>query len=265
MKSMEKLKATLRQALRDYGPASAALLALVGIWHLAVIGTGMKEFVLPTPVAVAKALVDPRQRWGLHLQVTTIEIMGAFALSAALGVALGAITVWNAWLERVIMPILVLFNTLPKIALAPLFVMWMGYGVVPNIVIAVTVAFFPVVIGTATGLARVEPELLELARVHRGSSWQVFRKLRFPTALPHIFAGLKVSASLAVVGAIVGEFVASDKGLGSVIIAAGVTLSTPVIFASLVLISGLGLALFALVAGLERLATPWEFRDTQKR
>jgi NitT/TauT family transport system permease protein len=255
----------LRGLIRAYGPAALALALLIVAWHWAVVLAGVKEFILPTPVAAFRALFDPAHNWGRNLLVTLYEIVGAFVISGVVGVLLGAAIVWNPWVERVMMPLLVLFNTLPKVALAPLFVIWMGFGVWPNIAIAVTVAFFPVVIGTATGLSLIEPELLDLARVLRGSRWRVFIKIRFPNALPHIFSGLKVSASLAVVGAIVGEFVASDRGLGSVIIAAGVTLSTPAIFAALLLISFLGLALFGLVALVERLVMPWEFRDTAGR
>jgi NitT/TauT family transport system permease protein len=171
------------------------------------------------------------------------------------------VVVWNSTLERTIMPILVLFNTLPKVALAPLFVIWLGYGVWPNIVIAVTIAFFPVVINTAAGLATVEPELLDLTRQLKASKWQVFRKIRFPSALPYIFAGLKLNATLSVIGAIVGEFVASEAGLGNLIMAGGVTLDTPSIFAALTLIAFLGLGLYGLVAAAERLLVPWEFRE----
>jgi NitT/TauT family transport system permease protein len=255
----------LRRLLRAYGPAAAALLVLTVIWHFAVVLGDVKEFILPTPVAALRALFDPAQNWWPNLVVTLYEIAGAFVVSGVLGIALGVAIVWHPLIERVMLPVLVLFNTLPKVALAPLFVIWMGYGVWPNIAIAVTVAFFPVVIGTATGLSLIEPELLDLAKVLRGNRWQVFVKIRFPNALPHIFSGLKVSASLAVVGAIVGEFVASDKGLGSVIMAAGVTMSTPPIFAALLLISFLGLGLFGLVAVAERLVMPWEFRGTATR
>ncbi|MCW5729474.1 MAG: ABC transporter permease [Alphaproteobacteria bacterium] len=262
---MRGLSDGLRLLLRRYGPASAALLLLLLLWHWAVVAWEVKEFILPTPLRAIAAFGDPSYHWGQHILVTTYEIVGAFVISAVLGVLLGVMIVWNPWVERTMLPLLVLFNTLPKVALAPLFVIWMGFGVWPNIVIAVTVAFFPVVISTAAGLSLIEPELLDLARVLRGGRLQVFAKIRFPNALPHIFSGLKVSASLAVVGAIVGEFVASDRGLGSLIIAAGVTLSTPAIFAALLLISFLGLALFGLVAIVERLVMPWEFRSQAGR
>jgi NitT/TauT family transport system permease protein len=125
----------------------------------------------------------------------------------------------------------------------------------------VTVAFFPMVINTAVGLRAVEPDLLALTQAMRATRWQVLRKIRFPNAIPYIFAGLKLNASMSVVGAIVGEFVASERGLGAVIMAAGVTLDTPAIFAALILISALGLAIYALVVAAERWLTPWERRE----
>jgi len=159
------------------------------------------------------------------------------------------------------MPVLVLFNTLPKIALAPLFVIWLGYGIWPNIVIGTTIAFFPMVVNTAVGLATADPEMLELVRSLKASRWQVFTKIRFPNAVPYIFTGLKLAATMSVIGAIVGEFVASERGLGALIITGGVTLETPSIFASLILISVLGLALYGVVVAAERVVAPWVFRE----
>ena len=248
--------------LRYYVPSAVTLVLLVVVWDVAVDLFGFKEFVLPKPAAAWNALLDPNYRWGENLAATFTAVAGAFVLSSVLGIGLAVLIVWNTLLERALMPLLVLFNTLPKVALAPLFVIWLGYGIVPNVVIATTVSFFPVVINTAAGLTAVDPDLLDLVRSLKASKWQVFRKIRFPNALPYIFAGLKLNATLAVIGAIVGEFVASDRGLGSLIIAGGVTLDTPAIFAALVLIALLGLVLYAAVAAAERLVIPWEFRGT---
>lgn len=249
--------------LQYYIPSALAIAAIILGWHLYVVIFEVRQFILPAPLAALEAMFDPRYRWGDNLMATLYAIAGAFALSSVLGIALAVITVWNSMLERTMMPLLVLFNTLPKVALAPLFVIWLGYGIWPNIVIAVTVSFFPVVINTAAGLANVDPDLLDLVRTLRARKWQVFLKIRFPNALPYIFAGLKLNATLAVIGAIVGEFVASEKGLGALIIAGGVTLDTPSIFAALTLISFLGLALYAAVVAAERVLTPWEFREAE--
>jgi NitT/TauT family transport system permease protein len=257
------MRATILAQLRYYLPSAIAIAVMVLIWHWSVVFFQLKEFILPTPGAALATLFDPNYRWGYNFSITLYAVAGGFTLSAVLGIALAVVVVWHPLLERTLMPLLVLFNTLPKVALAPLFVIWLGYGVWPNTVIAVTVAFFPVVINSAAGLAAVEPDLLDLVRALRGSKWQIFRKIRFPNALPYIFAGLKLNAVLAVVGAIVGEFVASDAGLGALIIAGGVTLDTPAIFAALSLIALLGLALYGAVVAAERLLMPWEFREAR--
>jgi len=248
------------QAVRYYVPSALVMLGLLLAWQLAVDFWQVKEYILPSPWAALQTLAKPNYQWTVNFLTTLYAVLGAFALSAVLGVALAVVIVWNGTLMRTIMPVLVLFNTLPKIALAPLFVVWLGYGVWPNIVIGTTIAFFPMVVNTAVGLATAEPEMLELVRSLRASRWQVFMKIRFPNALPYIFTGLKLNATMSVIGAIVGEFVASERGLGALIITGGVTLQTPSIFASLGLISVLGLVLYGIVVAVEQLVAPWAYR-----
>lgn len=242
-------------------PATVVILVLLVIWQLAVDLLHVKEYILPSPWSALKALDKPSHRWPANFMATLYSVLGAFVLSAILGVALAIVIVWNKFLMRTIMPVLVLFNTLPKIALAPLFILWLGYGIWPNIVIGTTIAFFPMVVNTAIGLASAEPEIIDLVRTLRATRWQVFTKIRFPNAVPYIFAGLKLNATMSVTGAIVGEFVASELGLGALIISAGVTLETQTIFASLMLISLLGLALYGLVVLAEHLVAPWGQRE----
>ena len=246
-----------------YLPSALAIAVLVAVWHFAVEWWEVKEYVLPAPGDALATLFDPKYRWLSNTLVTLYAVLGAFVISAVLGVVLGIVVIWHPLLERTVMPLLVLFNTLPKVALAPLFVLWLGYGIVPNMLIAVTVSFFPMVINTATGLSKVDRDLIDLVRALRGTRLQIFRKIRLPNAMPYIFAGLKLNATLSVIGAIVGEFVASEAGLGALIIIGGVTLDTPAIFASLCIISGLGLALYALVVAAERILVPWEEGEVQ--
>ena len=251
----------LKSAVAYYAPATVVILALLLIWQLAVDLLHVKEYILPSPWSALKALDKPSHRWPANFMATLYSVLGAFVLSAILGIALAIAIVWNRFLLRTIMPVLVLFNTLPKIALAPLFILWLGYGIWPNIVIGTTIAFFPMVVNTAIGLASAEPEIIDLVRTLRATRWQVFTKIRFPNAVPYIFAGLKLNATMSVTGAIVGEFVASELGLGALIISAGVTLETQTIFASLMLISLLGLALYGLVVLAEHLVAPWGQRE----
>jgi NitT/TauT family transport system permease protein len=244
-----------------YVPSALVMLGLVLAWELAVTLGGVKEYILPAPSAAFAAYWRPNYQWTANFLATFYATVGAFVLSALLGVALAVAIVWHDLLMRTMMPVLVLFNTLPKIALAPLFVIWLGYGIWPNIVIGTTIAFFPMVVNTAVGLATADPEMLELVRSLKASRWQVFTKIRFPNAVPYIFTGLKLAATMSVIGAIVGEFVASERGLGALIITGGVTLETASIFASLILISVLGLALYGVVVAAERVVAPWVFRE----
>jgi NitT/TauT family transport system permease protein len=164
---------------------------------------------------------------------------------------------WSETLARALTPFLVFVNTLPKVAIAPLFLMWMGYGILPNVLIGALIGFFPVVINTAVGLTQIEQDLIDLGRVFDAPKWKVFVKIRVPNAYPYILSALKITATAAVVGAIVGEFVASQRGLGYVIITTQSSMNTPVAFAALVWISVLGLVLFGFVAALSRLLVPW--------
>jgi len=251
----------LANACVYYLPSILVILGLLLFWQIAVSALGIKEYILPTPVAAIKALFNPNYQWTVNLLATLYAVLGAFVLSAVLGVLLAIVIVWNDLLLRTVMPVLILFNTLPKIALAPLFVVWMGYGIWPNIVIGTTIAFFPMVVNTAVGLASAEPEMLDLVRTLKAGKWQVLRKIRIPNAVPYIFVGLKLNATMSVIGALVGEFVASERGLGSLIITSGVTMETAPIFASLILISTLGLVLYGLVVVVEQIVAPWANRE----
>ena len=235
------------------------ILALL-VWHFGVVLFGVKEFILPTPIAAIQTLFQGKFRWPMNFMATFYEVVGGFLVSGLVGVILGVAVVWSEWLKRTILPFLVFLNSLPKIAVAPLFMIWFGYGIMPNILIVFLISFFPVVINTATGLVAVEEDLLDLVNYLHATKWQKMKKIQLPNSLPYIFSGLKIAATTAVTGAIVGEFVASDKGLGSIIISSQTTLATPVIFGSLILITLIGMALFGFVEMMERLLMPWEKR-----
>jgi NitT/TauT family transport system permease protein len=164
---------------------------------------------------------------------------------------------WSQWLRNLIMPFFIFVNSLPLIAIAPIILLWFGYGLMTNILIAFLVSFFPVIINTTTGLGDVDDDLIDLVRYLHATKWQVFLKIRIPNSLPYIFSGLKIASTMCVVGAIVGEFVASDRGLGYIVINSQFTMDTPPIFAALIVVSALGVALFGVVSLLERVAMPW--------
>jgi NitT/TauT family transport system permease protein len=238
-------------------PAIVLFVVLLGAWQLAVSVFEMREYILPSPLVVLRALGGNEIPWAGHLWITTLEIVGAFALAGVVGVALGIAIAWSPVLAKALVPFLVFVNTLPKVAVAPLFLLWLGYGVVPNMLIGALIGFFPVVINTAVGLSQVDEEMLDLGRVFNAPKWRVFAKIRIPNAYPYILSALKVTATAAVVGAIVGEFVASQKGLGYVIITTQGSMNTPVAFAALVWISVIGLAVYGAVVLAARWIAPW--------
>jgi NitT/TauT family transport system permease protein len=238
-------------------PAVVMFAATIVVWQLAVSVFDIREYLLPGPWTVVQAMLSGEIPWSRHIWVTGVEIFGAFALAAGAGIVLGVAIAWSSMISRALTPFLVFVNTLPKLAVAPLFLLWLGYGIFPNILIGALIGFFPVVINTAVGLTQIEADLLDLGRVFSAPKWKVFAKIRVPNALPYILSALKVTATAAVVGAIVGEFVASQRGLGYVIVTTQSSMATPMAFAALVWISILGLALYGLVAALAHVLAPW--------
>jgi NitT/TauT family transport system permease protein len=249
---------TKRYALiRQYWPTAALFLALLIAWQLAVDLGGIRPYLLPPPIDVWQSLWHGDVAWSQHLWTTTWEIVGAFLMAAVVGVALGVAIAWSTLLANALVPFLVFVNTLPKVAIAPLFLIWMGYGIFPNMLMGALIGFFPVVINTAVGLSQVEPDMLDLGRVFNAPKWKIFAKIRIPNALPYILSALKITATAAVVGAIVGEFVASQKGLGYIIVTTQSSMNTSVAFAALIWISVVGLLLYGAVVLLARLWAPW--------
>jgi NitT/TauT family transport system permease protein len=247
----------MRRALIAHAPSVLVFAAVLALWQIAASAFGIREYLLPGPLAVLRALSFSEIPWLTHLTVTTLEIVGAFVLAGGVGVALGIAVAWSPLLARTLVPFLVFVNTLPKVAVAPLFLLWLGYGIVPNMLIGALIGFFPVVINTAVGLGQVDEDMLDLGRVFNAPKWKVFAKIRIPNALPYILSALKVTATAAVVGAVVGEFVASQKGLGYVIVTTQASMNTPVAFGALVWISVVGLVVYGAVVLAARLVAPW--------
>ena len=189
--------------------------------------------------------------------MTFYETLGGFALSIAVGVPLAILIVYSPWARRALYPLIVLMQAVPKIAVAPVLLLIIGYGEVPKMIVAFLVAFFPIVVDTATGLAATPPELLDLSRAYRASAFKTLMKVRFPMALPFFFSGLKIAITLAVIGAVVGEFVGSDKGLGYLILSATSYWKTGLAFSAMILLSLMAIVLFGAVCLVERLVCPW--------
>jgi len=233
--------------------AILAHVALIVAWYLFVRIGNVPRFVMPSPGATLVAFLQPNYDWWANIAVTGTEIFGGYLLAFVAGVALALAFSWSKTLEAFFMPLLVSLNMIPKVALGPLIIVWFKYGVFPNSIMAFSIAVFPILLTTARGLREIEPELLDLVRSLRGSRWQLFTKIQLPGALPYIFSGMKVGAILAVAGAIVGEFLGSDKGLGYLMLQVQVTLDTPAMFMAVIMITLLGMVLYGLVLLLERL------------
>ena len=247
----------MRRWLSAHLPSISLFLGVLLLWQFAATSLGIREYILPSPAAVVRALVSGEIPWATHVWTTSLEILGAFLLAGAAGVVLGVAIAWSPFLANALVPFLVFVNTLPKVAVAPLFLLWLGYGMFPNMLIGALIGFFPVVINTAVGLTQVDPEMLDLGRVFNAPKWKVFVKIRIPNAYPYILSALRITATAAVVGAIVGEFVASQRGLGYVIITTQGSMNTPVAFAALVWISAIGLAVYGAVVLAARWIAPW--------
>ncbi len=235
-------------------------LAVLVLWQALVDAFDVPKFILPSPLAALATLASAKYAWVSNLAVTGIEILGGFALGALVGVALAVIFSWSRLVSLMLLPLFVTLNMIPKVALGPLVIVWFSYGIIPNILIAFSICFFPILLTTARGLNEVEPDLLDLVKSLRGSRWVLFRKIQLPGSLPYVFSGMKVGAILAVAGAIVGEFIASDRGLGYLMIQVQSSLDTPAMVMAVVLLTLLGVALYGLVLGLERLVVVRDVR-----
>jgi NitT/TauT family transport system permease protein len=233
-----------------------SLIAVLAAWEAATRLLRIPLFLLPPPSVIAEATYRNAGLLASESVVTIIEVAFGFGLSVVVGIPLAlAIFLWPPF-ARTLYPLLISSQAVPKVAVAPLFIVWFGLGLLPKVLIAFLIAFFPVVINTAMGLAAIEPEKIYLARSMGLDPLATFFKIRLPNALPSIFAGLKISITLAVVGAVVGEFVGGQGGLGYLLLIANGSLDTALLFAGLVALTVLGVVFFALVVLLERLVLP---------
>ena len=238
----------------------ALLLVLLAAWELAARASGVSALVLPPPSAVGRSLwmgLSTGYLWP-HILATGLELLLGLAAGCVIGFASGVLMAESPLLQGLLKPYVVVSQVIPKLALMPLFIVWFGFGMLPTVVITALICFFPLMENTVTALQQVDPQRLELFRMLGASRRQTLLRLKLPTGLPGILAGLRVAVVLALVGAVVGEFIGASKGLGALIIAAQGMMDTPLMFAVLVVIAALGLALYQATLSLERwLLTPY--------
>ncbi|WP_037063067.1 ABC transporter permease [Pseudonocardia acaciae] len=256
---------TRRRPLRDLAFPLGTLVGLIALWQGYVRLFGVSPVVLPAPTAVADVLTA-RQALLLSSTVTTLtESLSGFALATAVAVPVAAAITFSPVLRRTIYPLLLASESVPKLALAPVVLLWLGYGEQTRIAVSAIVALFPIIIATSLGLGSTPKELLELSRSLNASRWHTFRTIRFRHALPSFFGGLKIAVGLSIVGAVIGEFIGSDKGLGYLVLAATSQSRGDLAFAALTCLAVLGIVLFGLVSLVERWATPWAPRTGDLR
>jgi len=271
-------------------PLGVSAVALV-VWEAAVGALGIKAVVLPRPSAIAAVVLE---RWPLlleHLWPTFYQILLGFALSVVgadnyvrglfdpdmwfallvtatyslitvpvqlgLGFVMAVLLVYSERIRKGVLPLIVTSQIVPKVAVAPLLVVWFGTGDLSRLLLAFLIAFFPIVINTVVGLTSVDDDYIKMARAFMGTRWQIFAKIRLPHALPLIFGGMKISITLAVIGIVVAEFVAAQRGIGYLIVMANGLLDTPLMMAAIAVLSAMGLALYGLVVALERVVVYW--------
>jgi NitT/TauT family transport system permease protein len=225
-------------------------LAFVLAWQLWVDLGEVPSYIMATPLQTL-ATLSGNYAWVENTLVTGAAVFGGFWLAVAVGVLLAMLFSWFRLLRDIFMPLIVSLNMIPKVALGPIFIVWFSFGIVPNIIIAFTICFLPILITMARGLNEVEPELLDLVRAHRASRWQVFTKIQLPGALPYLFSGMKVAVVLAVAGAVVGEFIASSAGLGYLILQVQTLQDIAGMLMAVILITLVGVVLYGVVLLLE--------------
>jgi NitT/TauT family transport system permease protein len=241
----------------DFVLALGVMAVVMVVWELAIWLLHVPTFVLPAPSAVIRSLIVSRAQLASATESTSLEILLGFVLAAMTGIAVALVIARFERFGRALYPLIVLFQNVPKVALAPIFILWFGFDLAPKVALIVVIAFFPVAIDMLAGLQSVDPSFVALMQSVGASRTKILLRVRIPHSLPYLMAGLKVAITFSVIGAIVGEFAGANRGLGYVIEFASTQLDTPLIFSALVVVSVLGLAFYYVVEIAERLLVPW--------
>jgi NitT/TauT family transport system permease protein len=232
--------------------------AILVLWEAGIRAAGVRSIILPAPSAIIEVITS---RYGLllsHLWPSLYLTILGFLLSVVGGVCVAILITYSSIVRKGFYPVIVVSQVIPKISIAPLFIVWFGTGTLSSLLLAFLIAFFPMTINATMGFNAIDEDIHRMARTFMGSRWQIFWKIRMPNALPHIFAGMKISITLAIIGVIVSEFVASQQGIGYLIKLAGGLLDTPLMMAAITVLSISGLALYAIIAALESWAVYWQ-------
>jgi ABC-type nitrate/sulfonate/bicarbonate transport system permease component len=248
--------------VRRVGPALLLVAVALVAWELYVAWSGISPIVLPAPSRIGAALIEYRDLAWKHTLPTLWETVVGFSISVAAAVAVAIVMDQVAVVRRALYPILVASQTIPVLAIAPLMIIWFGFGLLPKVLVIVLVTFFPIVVALLDGFASTEPEAIDLLRTLGATDRQVFRKVRLPTALPFFFTGLRISITYAVIGAVFGEYVGAYEGLGIWMQLSKNAFRTDLVFVAILITGALSVGLFLVVGALERLVIPW-YRESR--
>jgi NitT/TauT family transport system permease protein len=240
------------------------ILSLVIAWQLLISIFHPPVYIIPSPVSVFVKLTGEIPALLRNGLATGQAIIIGFVIAVIFGIPTALIIAFSKFFERTLYPLLVFSQLVPKIALAPVFIIWFGFGITSKVLITALLCYFPLVVDSLAGFRALEPDIEQLARSMKASRWDFFIKVRLPAALPHIFSGLKVSITMATVGAVIGEFVGSDIGLGHLLLQANGDLDTPLLFSTLIVLTAIGLIYYYIVEFLEKIAIPWHVSMRKK-
>jgi ABC-type nitrate/sulfonate/bicarbonate transport system permease component len=257
--------ARLRRLTASWGAAAGIVLALLSVWEGYVRLFEVQKWLLPAPSVIAVTLVTSRELLYGHTVVTFLEVVIGFALSLLCGVVLACGMAFSRTLERALYPFVIASQTIPIIVIAPLLLVWVGYGLTPKVIVVALIGFFPIVVNMVDGLKSVDPDVISLMRTLGANRWQIFVKVQVPASLPYLFSGARVAMAVSVIGAVIGEWVGSSQGLGYLMIRSKPQFLTERIFAAIVVLSVMGIALFGLVGVVEKLAIPWWHNEQRQR
>ncbi|MGQ4809911.1 Riboflavin transport system permease protein RibX [Candidatus Entotheonellaceae bacterium PAL068K] len=247
----------VQTVIKNYLPSATLLLLFFVIWEAAVWLWAIPRWILPAPTRIFGLIGSEYELLLAHTLITLEEVLVGFALAFITGLHLALLIFHFITVERAVYPLVIASQTIPVLAIAPLLIVWFGYGLTPKVIVVALIVFFPIVVNTVDGLKSVDPDAVNLLKILRANAWQILLKVRIPAALPFVFSGTKIGVSVSVIGAVIGEWVGAKAGLGYLMIHANAQLRIDLIFAAIFALSVLGVGLFMLVSLLERLIIPW--------
>jgi len=256
----EDARAMRRTALVDGAAPWIVMLGTIVVWQAACEIFSIKTFVLPAPTDIAASLWKWREVLAGHAGQTLFTTLIGFALAVVGGLTLGVAVGYSRFLYKALYPILIAFNSVPKVAIVPVLVIWFGIGTIPAVITAFLLAFFPIVVNVAAGLATVEPEMEDVLRSLGASRRKIFLKVGLPRSMPYFFASLKIAITLALVGSVISETIAANAGIGYLMLNASSRFDVPLVFAGLVVVAALGVGIYAVFAAVETRLTGWATR-----